>query len=399
MTVETTDAGLDAFRAQTRAWLEANCPPEMRTPARSEEDICWGGRKGQYSAAQMTWLQRMGERGWTVPTWPKEYGGGGLSNAQAKVLSQEMAALGCRSPHSNFGIWMLGPALLKFGSEAQKREHLPRIARGEIRWCQGYSEPNSGSDLASLQTRAEDRGDHFIVNGQKIWTSYADRADWIFCLVRTDPTAKKHEGISFVLFDMASEGVTTQPIRLISGKSPFCETFFDNVRVEKHNLVGQINRGWDVAKYLLGHERAMIGGTGSADIARPLGEVIAGLVGTDEQGRIADSLLRARVAEFEVDEAAFKLTMARFGDSTRAGQAHPAYPSALKYYGSELNKRRYELLVAAGGSDTLEWESERSNHGATIRSWLRTKANSIEGGTSEVQLGIIAKRILELPGA
>ncbi|MFN5880564.1 MAG: acyl-CoA dehydrogenase family protein, partial [Burkholderiales bacterium] len=386
-------------RAQTRAWLEANCPPEMRTPARSEDDICWGGRKGQYSAAQMTWLQRMGERGWTVPTWPKEYGGGGLSNAQAKVLSQEMAALGCRSPHSNFGIWMLGPALLKFGSEAQKREHLPKIARGEIRWCQGYSEPNSGSDLASLQTRAEDQGDYFSVNGQKIWTSYADRADWIFCLVRTDPTAKKHEGISFVLFDMASAGVTTKPIRLISGKSPFCETFFDNVRVEKSNLVGQINRGWDVAKYLLGHERAMIGGTGSADIARPLGEVIANLVGTDEQGRIADPLLRARVAEFEVDEAAFKLTMARFGDLTRAGQAHPAYPSALKYYGSELNKRRYELLVAAGGSDTLEWESDRSNHGATIRSWLRTKANSIEGGTSEVQLGIIAKRILELPGA
>ncbi|MFN5512524.1 MAG: acyl-CoA dehydrogenase family protein [Burkholderiales bacterium] len=399
MTVETADAGLDAFRAQTRAWLEANCPPEMRTPARSEDDICWGGRKGQYSAAQMTWLQRMGERGWTVPTWPTEYGGGGLSTAQAKVLSQEMAALGCRSPHSNFGIWMLGPALLKFGSEAQKREHLPRIARGEIRWCQGYSEPNSGSDLASLQTRAEDQGDYFSVNGQKIWTSYADRADWIFCLVRTDPTAKKHEGISFVLFDMASAGVTTKPIRLISGKSPFCETFFDNVRVEKSNLVGQINRGWDVAKYLLGHERAMIGGTGSADIARPLGEVIANLVGTDEQGRIADPLLRARVAEFEVDEAAFKLTMARFGDLTRAGQAHPAYPSALKYYGSELNKRRYELLVAAGGSDTLEWESDRSNHGATIRSWLRTKANSIEGGTSEVQLGIIAKRILELPGA
>ena len=399
MTVDAADATLDAFRAQTRAWLEANCPPEMRTPARSEDDICWGGRKGQYSAAQMTWLQRMGERGWTVPTWPTEYGGGGLSTAQAKVLSQEMAALGCRSPHSNFGIWMLGPALLKFGSEAQKREHLPRIARGEIRWCQGYSEPNSGSDLASLQTRAQDQGDYFSVNGQKIWTSYADRADWIFCLVRTDPTAKKHEGISFVLFDMASAGVTTKPIRLISGKSPFCETFFDNVRVEKSNLVGQINRGWDVAKYLLGHERAMIGGTGSADIARPLGEVIANLVGTDEQGRIADPLLRARVAEFEVDEAAFKLTMARFGDLTRAGQAHPAYPSALKYYGSELNKRRYELLVAAGGSDTLEWESDRSNHGATIRSWLRTKANSIEGGTSEVQLGIIAKRILELPGA
>ena len=399
MPASSADPEMEEIRGRGGAWVENQCAEEMRAGARGEEDICWGGGKGRYSSAQMTWLERVGGGGWTVPTWSREYGGAGLSNAQAKILSQEMAALGCRSPHSNFGIWMLGPALLTFGTEAQKRGHLPKIARGEIRWCQGYSEPNSGSDLASLQTRAEDRGDHFIVNGQKIWTSYADRADWIFCLVRTDPNAKKHEGISFVLFDMASAGVTTKPIRLISGKSPFCETFFDNVRVEKHNLVGQLNRGWDVAKYLLGHERAMIGGTGSADIARPLGEVIAGLVGTDAQGRIADPVLRARVAEFEVDESAFRLTMARFNDLTRTGQAHPAYPSALKYYGSELNKRRYELLVAAGGSDALEWESDRSQQGATIRAWLRTKANSIEGGTSEVQLGIIAKRILELPGA
>jgi acyl-CoA dehydrogenase len=395
----TSSADLSAFRAQTRAWLEKNCPPEMRQPVASEDDICWGGRKGRYSAAQMHWLERMGERGWTVPTWPKEYGGGGLSNEEARVLAEEMRALGCRSPHNNFGIWMLGPALMKFGNEEQKREHLPKIARGEIRWCQGYSEPNAGSDLASLQTRAEDKGDHFSVNGQKIWTSYADKADWIFCLVRTDPSAKKHEGISFVLFDMASTGVTTKPIRLISGKSPFCETFFDNVRVEKRNLIGQLNRGWDVAKYLLGHERTMIGGTGSADLQRPLGQVIAELVGTDEQGRIADPLLRAKVAEFEVDEAAFAVTLERFGDQARAGQGHPAFPSALKYYGSELNKRRYELLVAAGGSDMLEWDSERSRQGFTIRAWLRTKANSIEGGTSEVQLGVIAKRILELPGA
>lgn len=397
---DTAAAELADFRAQTRTWLEQNCPPEMRTPATSEDDVCWGGRKGTYSTAQLQWLERMGARGWTVPTWPVEYGGGGLSSAQAKVLAQEMAALGCRSPHSNFGIWMLGPALMKFGTEEQKREHLPKIARGEIRWCQGYSEPNAGSDLASLQTRAEDRGDHFIVNGQKIWTSYADRADWIFCLVRTDPTAKKHEGISFVLFDMASAGVTTKPIRLISGKSPFCETFFDNVRVEKRNLVGQINRGWEVAKYLLQHEREMISGSGAGEgERRGLGELIAERVGRDEQGRIADPLLRAKVAEFEVDEAAFKLVLARFGDQVRAGQADAAFPSALKYYGTELNKRRHELMVTAGGSDLLEWDSERSQGGAAIRAWLRTKANSIEGGTSEVQLGVVAKRILALPGA
>jgi acyl-CoA dehydrogenase len=295
---------------------------------------------------------------------------------------------------------MLGPALMKFGTEEQKREHLPKIARGELRWCQGYSEPNAGSDLASLQTRAEDRGDHFIVNGQKIWTSYADRADWIFCLVRTDPNAKKHEGISFVLFDMASAGVTTKPIRLISGKSPFCETFFDNVRVEKRNLVGQMNRGWEVAKYLLQHEREMISGSGAGEgERRGLGELIAERVGRDEHGRIADPVLRTKVAEFEVDEAAFKLVLSRFGDQARAGQADAAFPSALKYYGTELNKRRHELLVTAGGTDLLEWDSERTQGGAAIRAWLRTKANSIEGGTSEVQLGVVAKRILALPGA
>jgi alkylation response protein AidB-like acyl-CoA dehydrogenase len=258
---------LSAFRAETRAWLEANCPAEMRTPASGEEDVCWGGRKGRYNEAQMTWLARMGERGWTVPTWPREYGGGGLDAEQAKVLAQEMKALGCRSPHSNFGIWMLGPALMKFGTHEQKLEHLPKIARGEIRWCQGYSEPNAGSDLASLQTRAEDRGDHYLVNGQKIWTSYADQADWIFCLVRTD-TGKKHEGISFVLFDMTTVGVETRPIKLISGSSPFCETFFTDVKVPKEQLVGRLNGGWEIAKRLLQYGRQNISAGGFGEIGR-----------------------------------------------------------------------------------------------------------------------------------
>lgn len=388
------------FRAATRAWLEANCPPEMRRPIASEDDICWGGRNWTFqSDAQRLWLERMAERGWTVPTWPREYGGGGLSADEARVLAQEMRALGCRPPLQSFGIWMLGPALLKFGSEDQKREHLPKIARGEIRWCQGYSEPNAGSDLASLQTRAEDRGDHYVVNGSKVWTSYADKADWIFCLVRSESAAKKHTGISFVLFDMATPGVTTKPIGLISGKSPFCETFFDDVRVDKRNLVGKPGGGWDVAKYLLTHEREMIGGVGDRQVTRPTGQVAADLAGRDAQARLADPLLRAQIAEFEVDEAAFRATMERFGELAKAKQAHPAFSSMLKYYGAELNKRRHELLMAAGGSDALEWESERSKHGAAARTWLRTKANSIEGGTSEVQLNVIAKRILELPGA
>ncbi|WP_310468969.1 acyl-CoA dehydrogenase family protein, partial [Sphingomonas sp.] len=234
-------ADLETFRSETRAWLEANCPPEMRVPMKSEKDACWGGRNFTFqSPAQKQWLDAMGGRGWTVPDWPSDYGGGGLSPAEAKVLKQEMAAIGARPPLTSFGISMLGPALLKFGSEAQKKKYLPEIARGEIRWCQGYSEPGAGSDLAGLQTKAEDRGDHYLVNGQKVWTSYADEADWIFCLVRTS-SESKHKGISFLLFDMASPGVTTKPILLISGYSPFCATFFDDVKVPKDQLVGEEN--------------------------------------------------------------------------------------------------------------------------------------------------------------
>jgi alkylation response protein AidB-like acyl-CoA dehydrogenase len=334
-----------------------------------------------------------------VPAWPREYGGGGLTAEQAAVLQQEMRRLNCRPALWSFGIWMLGPALLKFGTEEQKREHLPKIARGEIRWCQGYSEPNAGSDLASLATRAEDRGDHYVVNGQKIWTSYADLADWIFCLVRTEAGTNKHLGISFVLFDMASPGVSTKPITLISGKSPFCETFFDNVRVDKRNLVGTPGGGWDVAKYLLTHEREMISAIGERSDPEPLGAMAAARLGVDAGGRLADPGLRARIAEFEVDEAAFRALLQRFGELARANQAHGAFSSALKYVGAELNKRRHELTMAALGSDALEWEGARSNDGEAARDWLRSKANSIEGGTSEIQLNVVAKRILELPGA
>ncbi len=387
-------ADLDTFRAETRAWLEANCPAEMRQPVRDETDMCWGGRNPVFkNDAQRRWMELMGERGWTVPDWPEDYGGGGLSPAETKVLRQEMARIGARNPLYSFGISMLGPALLKYGTEEQKKRFLPEIARGEIRWCQGYSEPNAGSDLASLQTRCEDMGDHWLVNGQKVWTSYADKADWIFCLVRTDFQAPKHKGISFLLFDMKTPGVSTKPILLISGYSPFCETFFDDVKVPKDQLVGEVNKGWDVAKYLLGHEREMISGMGlgggqSVSLGEALKDVVA-----------EDPLLRAEVAHFDVDALAFKAMSERFIDELKAGQAHPAQPSMMKYAGTELNKRRHELVMAAGGSSALEWESQRSRGGKTAREWLRTKANSIEGGTSEIQLGIVAKRILDLPGA
>ncbi len=388
---------LDTFRSETRAWLAENCPPEMRKPVRSEDDVCWGGRQFKPShPAQKEWLDKMAAKGWTVPDWPKAYGGGGLSPAETKILREEMAAIKARNPLNSFGISMLGPALLKYGTEEQKLDHLTKIARGEIRWCQGYSEPNAGSDLAGLATSAEDKGDHYLVNGQKVWTSYADKADWIFCLVRTDKTSKQG-GISFVLFDMASPGVSTKPILLISGNSPFCETFFDNVKVPKVNRVYEENKGWDVAKYLLGHEREMISGMGLASSGgNPLIDGAIATLGL-EGGRLADPLLRAAIALFEVRAKAFGAMSERFIDELKAGKAHPAQPSMMKYYGTELNKGRYELMMASGGSDALEWDSERSRGGAVPRSWLRTKANSIEGGTSEIQLNIVAKRILELP--
>ena len=380
---------LDTFRAETRAWLDANCPPEMREPVRSDTDVCWGGRdQSLLSPAQKQWMDRMASRGWTVPDWPRDYGGGGLSAAETKILREEMRRITARNPLNSFGISMLGPALLKYGTEEQKKRFLPEIARGEIRWCQGYSEPNAGSDLAGLATSAEDAGDHYVVNGQKVWTSYADKADWIFCLVRTSKESKQG-GISFLLFDMASEGVSTRPILLISGYSPFCETFFDTVKVPKSQRVHDENKGWEVAKYLLGHEREMISGMGlGATGADPLIEAARAGV---------DPILRGQIALFEVRARAFAAMSERFIDELKAGTAHPAQPSMMKYYGTELNKARHELLMAAGGSDALEWESEASSGGAAARAWLRTKANSIEGGTSEIQLNIVAKRILDLP--
>ncbi|MEO6433794.1 MAG: acyl-CoA dehydrogenase family protein [Sphingomicrobium sp.] len=380
----------DSFRTDTRAWLEANCPAEMRVPIQSEDDICWGGRNWTFASdAQRKWLTVMAKRGWTVPEWPADYGGGSLSPEEARILRQEMARLGARSPLVSFGISMLGPALLQFGSEEQKLTYLPQIARGEIRWCQGYSEPGAGSDLAGLQTKAEDKGDLWLVNGQKVWTSYADKSDWIFCLVRTSIDSKQG-GISFLLFDMASPGVSTRPILLISGNSPFCETFFDNVEVPRSQIIGTVNKGWDVAKYLLGHEREMIAGMG-------LGSGGGGTLGAALKP--ADPLLRAEIAEFDVDALAFAAMSERFSAMWRAGEAHPASPSMMKYAGTELNKRRNELVMASGGSDALEWTSQRSRAGKAPRDWLRSKGNSIEGGTSEIQLNIIAKHILRLPGA
>ncbi len=386
---------LEDFKTETRAWLEENCPMSMRKPVKSGEEIYWGGRNAKFdSQDQQIWFERMADKGWTAPTWPKEYGGGGLSKEEARILQAEMARINARSPLYSFGLWMLGPALLKYGSEEQKLEHLPQIAQGKIWWCQGYSEPGAGSDLAGLQTRAELQGNHYVVNGSKIWTSYADKADMIFCLVRTNPEAPKHSGISFLLIDMASEGVSTSPIKLISGKSPFCQTFFDNVKVPAYNLVGEENAGWTIAKYLLQHERDMIGSLYVTEGQKPLSKMVNEILGENIQD---DPALALKIAQHEMDMMAFKLTIGRGMDEMKQGQNLGAKSSMLKYVGTELNKDRYELMVAINGFDGLGWEGEEFNEGKIVRDYLRTKANSIEGGTSEIQLNIISKHILGLP--
>jgi alkylation response protein AidB-like acyl-CoA dehydrogenase len=395
---------LEAFRAEVREWLAQNYPAELRDPnVKTDPEAIWAGRAFEGSDdPQVVWMRRVASRGWTTPSWPEAYGGGGLSAAQAKVLDQELASGHYRTPLTSFGIWMLGPVLLEYANEAQKREHLPKIIRGEIRWCQGYSEPGAGSDLASLQTRCEDKGDHWLINGQKIWTSYANKADWCFCLVRTD-TTKKHEGISFVLIDMATPGVETRPIKLISGESPFCETFFTDVKVPKENMVGRLNGGWEIAKRLLQYERQNIsggfgGGGGAGGSAGDLSEIAKGYVGT-EGAILADADLRARITTNKMDFRAFYLTLSRVAAESAAGNGPSAATSIIKYAAATLAQQRSELMIEALGGQGLGWEGEGFTPAELIAThgWLRSKGNSIEGGTSEVNLNVVSKRVLGLP--
>ena len=392
---------LDNFRQEVKDWLKENCPSSMQNGAdpKTPVDEVWGGRKAVYkNPDSKIWLEKMGSKGWTMPTVSKEYGGGGLSKDEVKILNEEMFMIGAKAPLLSFGIWMLAPVLLEYGTEEQKKEHLPKIIKGEIRWCQGYSEPGSGSDLASLATKAEDMGDHFLVNGQKVWTSYADKADWIFALVRTGPKEPKHDGISFLLIDMETPGVSTKPITLISGKSPFCETFFDNVKASKDNLIGELNAGWAIAKALLQHERAFISNFGLAAAmgsGKDLVSIAKKHIG-EENGKISNSFYRSEIATHKIKEHAFGLTLKRAGDE---GGKASATASMFKLYGTEHNKKRHELMVSAMGIDGVAWDGDEfdKEDKDLTRAWLRTKGNSLEGGTSEVQLNVISKRVLGLP--
>lgn len=391
---------LEAFREEVRGWLEENCPPAMRGPVTPETAL--GTRRSARTKEQQAWIDRMFERGWTVPTWPKEYGGGGLSHQENQILQQELTRIEARPAVTGMGVSMIGPALLEFGTEEQKAEHLPKIANGEVIWCQGYSEPGAGSDLASLRTRAVEDGDEYVINGQKVWTSGADNADWIFCLVRTDFDVPKHEGITFLLLTMHQPGVKVKPIRLISGLSPFCETFFEDARALKKNVIGEVNKGWSVAKRLLQYERTSIagigGGLGGGGARVSLGDLGKQYLG-EANGRVADPDIRERIAKQRMNDRAFGLTVRRAQEESRTGLAPGATSSMFKAYGTEQNKRRYELMLTIMGTQGLGWEGDAFSEfeRTTARAWLRSKGNSIEGGTTEVQLNIIAKRVLELP--
>jgi alkylation response protein AidB-like acyl-CoA dehydrogenase len=388
------EVDLDAFRAEARDWLKANFPPALKGRQMMMMTEGSGPDGGDYEA----WRKAMGEKGWGVPTWPKAYGGGGLTAQQARVLNQEMASIGAWNPIGGMGVMMFGPTLLEYGTEAQKQRHIPPIVKGEFRWCQGFSEPGAGSDLASLQTRAEDKGDHWIVNGQKIWTSGAQWADWCFCLVRTDQT-KKHEGISFVLFDMKTPGIEVRPIRLISGNSPFCETFFTDVVVPKENLVGPLGGGWTIAKRLLQHERSgLTGGGGFGGSRATLAEMAKSYMGEND-GRIADPEIRNRVTQNEMDSRAFQLTAFRSMAESRSNQGPTAATSIMKNAGTRIYQDRAELTLEIMGSRGLGWEGEgfSSDELQAVRGWLGGKATTIYGGSYEIQNNIISKRLLGLP--
>ena len=393
-----TLAELAEFRAETRAWLAANCPPGARGPG----PVSTGGNQVSITDRDtLVWLERMIEKGWTAPNWPKEYGGGGLTKQEFVILIDEMQRIRARPALAGFGTSMIGPTLLEFGTEQQKRTHIPRITRAEVAWCQGYSEPGAGSDLASLATRAEDRGDHFVINGQKTWTSGAQSADWMFILVRTDPDAPKHLGISFLLLPMDQPGVTVKPIRLISGHSPFNSTFFDDAIAAKEDLIGELNNGWTVGKRLLQHERSgmealVMGGAGGSEedglpdeAKRCLGE---------DGGRIADPTWRSTVATHEMNRHAFRLTQQRTVEESDGGTPGPA-TSIFKMYGSELQQQFYDLTTRMRGTRGFcdDTQTATGDERETIRRWLHFRAGTIYSGSNEIQRNIIAKRVLGLP--
>jgi alkylation response protein AidB-like acyl-CoA dehydrogenase len=393
---------LETFRHNTNEWLEQHCPTSMRTRA-AQNELFWGGRDAQFiSEDQRQWFVAMREKGWLAPDWPKAYGGAGLAPEQCAILKEEMQALSCRQPLVGMGLWMIGPTLLQFGSEQQKQHFLPLISRGEIRWCQGYSEPGAGSDLANLHCQASIEGDQLVINGSKIWTSMADQSDWIFCLLRTGPQQPKHDGISFVLIDLATAGIATEPIRLISGNADFCQTFFDGARVPLNNVLGKLNEGWKVAKYLLQFERmAMAELETSFSSPKPSPVDVAAAYPGAGENRHLDPEFRDRISRHLMNKHAIALTQSRMEEQVQAGDVGSAMRTAsvMKYVTTEEEKNKLQLNIDLMGSAGMGWEGEGFDEPElqACRDWLASYGLTIAGGTSEIQLNVIAKRILTLP--
>ncbi len=392
---------LAAFRQDVRSWLEENCPEQMRTPA-TQSDYYFGGRNARFgSSAHQQWFEKMRDRGWIAPSWPEEYGGAGLSLEKSEILDREMDALHCRLPLAGMGLWMIGPVLLELGTEEQKQTHLPAIASGETWWCQGYSEPNAGSDLASLVCKAEVECDHLIINGSKIWSSMAHLADWMFCLVRTKSTGPRQHGITFVLIDLAAEGISVNPIQLINGSAEFCQTFFDNVRVPLANVVGDIDEGWSVAKRLLVFERLAMGKmekSFSSPKPKPanLADQYLGL----HDSKTLNPEFRWRITQNEMRARAIELTTRRAEEEFIAGLSTASDTmTVLKYVTTEEEKRKLQLTIDIMGSQGIGWEGDQftDQELQATRDWLLSYGLSIAGGTNEIQLNIIAKRVLNLP--
>ena len=390
---------LNDFRQEVRGWLEANCPPGARGPGQ----VAWGSRRIELEPDVRLWLERMAEKGWTVPTWPTQYGGAAFDRGQYRVLIDELKRIRARTPLTGRGVNYIGPTLLEYGDEAQKSRWLPGIARGEGGWAMGYSEPGAGSDLASLGLKAVRNGDHFVLNGSKVWTSDAMDCDYIFVLARTSPDKPKHQGISLILVDMDQPGVQVHPIRLISGSSPFNETVFADAIAPVTDVVGGIDNGWTVGKRLLQFERSthaginVSGSQGGRTADRRLPQTVKRYAPMVD-GRIADADLRDRLIRIEQNGHAQRLTQQRVIEETQA-RAPGFASSAVKLTGALNTQEGDELILSAMGLRGVGWAGKgfAAEELESTREWLRQKALTIAGGTKEIQLNIIAKRVLGLP--
>ena len=382
----------EAFRAEVRQFLAESLPGELR--AKADVDAPFSHED------TMRWHRILHARGWSAPQWPTEHGGPGLSPTQRFILTEELELAGT-PPLSPFGLKMVGPAIIQFGTPEQKQRFLPKILSGEEVWCQGYSEPDAGSDLASLRCRAEDDGDHFVVNGQKTWTTYAQYADWIFCLVRTNSKVKKQAGITFLLIDMKTPGVEARPMLTIGEQPAFCDTFFENVRVPKANVVGKIDGGWTVAKALLGHERTLLAMVGYSQRMLRRVKHIAAETRVGGRPMLESTTWRTKIAAIEVELQALEMTNYRVLAGAQLGKAPGPESSILKLRGTEINQRLYELAMEIMGHDALSWYNDEgivpAMEQGVAPQFCYARASTIFGGSNEIQKNIIAKWILGLP--